>query len=60
MDETGLVFITGRGLIVTVTLFVLEQPFPSVTVTVYVTVDDGPAITVDPVDPDNPVEGDHA
>ena len=39
----------GRGLTVTVTCAMAEQPFASVPVTVYVVVDDGLAVTLDPV-----------
>ena len=40
---------TGRGFTVTVTCAVAEQPFASVPVTVYVDVEDGLAVTLDPV-----------
>jgi len=47
------------GFIVTVMLFVLEQEFASVPVTVYVFVEEGLAVTVSPVVADRPLEGLH-
>ena len=40
---------TGRGLTVTVTCAVAEQPLASVPVTIYVVVEEGLAVTLDPV-----------
>ena len=40
---------TGIGLIVTVTCAVAEHPFTSVPVTIYVVVDDGFAVTDEPI-----------
>ena len=40
---------TGSGLTVTVTCVVAEQPLASVPVTVYVVVEDGLAVTLEPV-----------
>ena len=48
---------TGRGLIVTVTCAVAVQPLASVPVTVYDVVEEGLAVTDDPVDELRFVEG---
>ena len=46
----GVTVTTGRGFTVTVTWAVAEQPLLSVPVTVYVVVEDGVAVTGEPVD----------
>ena len=48
---------TGIGLMVTVTCAVAEHPFTSVPVTIYVVVDDGFAVTEEPVVALNAVDG---
>ena len=55
----GVTVITGRGFTVTVTCAVAEHPLPSVPVTVYVVVDDGFAVTGEPVDELRLVDGVH-
>jgi hypothetical protein len=50
--------ITGSGLTFTVTCVEAVQPFTSVPVTVYVVVDVGFAVTVEPVVALSPVAGD--
>jgi len=47
----------GAAFTVTVTVAVLLQPAALTPVTVYVVVEDGPAVMLDPVVADNPVEG---
>ena len=51
--------ITGRGFTFTVTCVDAVQPLPSVPVTVYVEVEVGFAVTVEPVVALSPVAGDH-
>ena len=59
METSGPALTTGNGLAVTVTLEVLVQPLTSVPITEYVLEEEGLAVTVVPVEDDNPVEGDH-
>ena len=53
----GVTVITGRGFTVTVTCVVAVQPLLSVPVTVYVVVEEGLAVTGEPVDELKFVEG---
>lgn len=55
----GVTVIVGFGFTVTVTVAVFTQPLALVPETVYVVVVVGPAVTVAPVVPDNPVDGLH-
>ena len=50
--------IVGNGLMVTVTVFVLEHPLASVPVTVYTVVEPGEAVVVLPEVAVNPADGD--
>ena len=51
--------IVGIAFTVTVTVAVLLQPAALTPVTVYVVVEDGPAVILDPVVADKPVAGVH-
>ena len=55
----GVTVIVGNARTVTTLVARLIQPLASVPVTVYVVVTTGDALTVDPVELLNPVDGDH-
>lgn len=57
--DVALTVVVGKGLTVTVTVVVFEQPLALVPVTTYVDVTVGFAVTVDPEVVFNPVDGDH-
>jgi hypothetical protein len=59
IGEEGVIVTIGKGFTNTTTVVELTHPLASVPVTEYTVVTIGLAVTLDPVEDDNPLTGDH-